>query len=257
MKSFAANIRAQIETPDGKRNYNAGLFSRVAREYDAVTRAMSFGRDQVWKRRLVQALPSLAAPRCLDLACGTGDVTAALARRYPHGEILGLDLTDAMLAVARARHRHPNLQFQVGDMCRTGLDAGCADVVAGSYALRNAPVLDDALVEIRRLLRPGGCAAFLDFAKPPSAWRQAWQIRLLKFWGSFWGLVLHGRPEHAYIAESLRQFPDRRALREHFARHDFHLTHARSCFAGMLEILVLTCKPDGARDAAPAPICQA
>jgi len=200
---------------------------------------MSLGRDQTWKRRLVESLPALPAPRCVDLACGTGDVTAALARRYGKGEIVGIDLTPAMIDVARERCPKANVSFLVKDMCRTGIADGWADVVTGSYALRNAPVLDDALVEIRRILKPGGCAAFLDFAKPPARWRQSLQIPMLKFWGAFWGVVLHGGPEHAYIAESLRQFPDRVALREQFARHGFQLRQARDCFGGLLEILAL------------------
>jgi demethylmenaquinone methyltransferase/2-methoxy-6-polyprenyl-1,4-benzoquinol methylase len=233
------NIRADIQTPDKKRDHNAGLFTRVAREYDGATRAMSLGRDQSWKRWLVEALPPLPSPRCVDLACGTGDVTAALARRYPRGEIIGLDLTPAMIEVASERCPQPNARFVVRDMCRTGIEDGWADVVTGSYALRNAPVLDDALDEIRRMLKPRGHAAFLDFAKPPARWRQSLQIPLLKFWGGFWGIVLHGVPEHAYIAESLRQFPDRIALRKRFARHGFQLKHSRDCFGGMLEILIL------------------
>jgi demethylmenaquinone methyltransferase/2-methoxy-6-polyprenyl-1,4-benzoquinol methylase len=123
-------------------------------------------------------------------------------------------------------------------MCRSEIPEGWADVVTGSYALRNAPVLDEALAEIRRLLRPGGWAGFLDFAKSCSRWRQSLQIPLLKVWGGFCGLVVHGGPEHAYIAESLRQFPDRAALRRHFERHEFRLHHARNCFGGMLEILI-------------------
>lgn len=233
------SIRASIQTPDKKRAYNAGLFTRVAREYDGATRAMSLGRDQTWKRWLVDSLPALPAPRCVDLACGTGDVTVALAGRFPAGDIVGIDLTPAMIEVARERCSAPHVAFRVGDMCRTGLADGWADLVTGSYALRNAPVLDDALGEIRRILKPGGRAAFLDFAKAPARWRQSLQLPLLKIWGGFWGCVLHGGPEHAYIAESLRQFPDRIALRQRFARHGFRLEHARSCFGGMLEILVL------------------
>jgi ubiquinone/menaquinone biosynthesis methyltransferase len=232
-------IRAGIQTPDKKRDYNASLFTRVAREYDGATRAMSLGRDQIWKRWLVESLPPLPEPRCVDLACGTGDVTAALAKRFPRGEVVGIDLTPAMIEVALKRCSQANASFQVRDMCHTGIANGWADVVTGSYALRNAPSGDEVLTEIRRILKPGGWAVFLDFAKPPGAWRQSLQIPLLKFWGGFWGLVLHGGPEHAYIAESLRQFPDRISLRGRFAQHGFELKQARSCFAGMLEILVL------------------
>jgi ubiquinone/menaquinone biosynthesis methyltransferase len=236
---FSLNIRSSIQTPDKKRRYNEGLFTRVATEYDGATRAMSLGRDQAWKRRLVGLLPALPAPRCVDLACGTGDITAALADRFPQGQVVGVDLTSAMIEVARQRCVQPNVSFRIQDMCRTDIAEGWADVVTGGYALRNAPVLDDALREIHRILRPGGSAAFLDFSKPPSRWQQAVQLPLLKAWGGFWGLVLHGGPEHAYIAESLRQFPHRVALREQFARHGFKLHTARKCFGGMLEILVL------------------
>ncbi len=233
------NIRANIQTPDRKRRYNEGLFTRVATEYDGATRAMSLGRDQTWKRRLVALLPALASPNCVDLACGTGDLTESLANRFPHGKVVGVDLTPAMIEVARSRCVQPNVSFRVQDMCRTDIPDGWADVVTGSYALRNAPVLDDALRETHRILKPGGWAGFLDFAKPPARWRQTLQLPLLKAWGGFWGLVLHGGPEHAYIAESLRQFPDRVALREKLSRHGFRLHTARNCFGGMLEILVL------------------
>ena len=166
---LSRKIRAGIDTPDKKRHYNEGLFTRVATEYDGATRAMSLGRDQLWKRRLVNMLPDFSAPNCVDLACGTGDVTAALANRYAGGQILGIDLTLAMIEVARERHARPNVAFHVRDMCRTEIQAGWADVVTGSYALRNAPVLDDALVEVRRLLKPGGWAAFQVSNRPMGA----------------------------------------------------------------------------------------
>lgn len=237
--SLTLGIRAGIATADKKRDYNERLFTRVAKEYDLATRAMSLGRDRAWKRRLVGLLPALATPRCVDLACGTGDVTDELAVRFPQGEIIGVDLTPAMIEVARARSQHRHVRFQAADMCRTDIPAGWADFVTGSYALRNAPVLDDALREVRRVLKPGGHAAFLDFAKSPVRWRQALQLPLLKCWGGFWGLVIHGGPEHAYIAESLRQFPDRKAFRARLAEHGFEVLTTQRCFGGMLDLLLL------------------
>ncbi|MHC1764827.1 MAG: class I SAM-dependent methyltransferase [Verrucomicrobiia bacterium] len=233
------SIRAAIQTPATKRSYNERLFTRVATEYDQATRAMSLGRDRVWKRRLVELLPALPSPRCVDLACGTGDVALELASRFPTGCIAGVDLTPAMIDVARSRCRSANLTFSIGDMCCTPFPNEWADIVTGSYALRNAPTLDDALRELRRILKPGGSAAFLDFTKSPVGWRQALQLPLLKCWGGLWGILIHGGPEHAYIAESLRQFPDRLALRRRFASHGLELQTSRDCFGGMLEILVL------------------
>jgi demethylmenaquinone methyltransferase/2-methoxy-6-polyprenyl-1,4-benzoquinol methylase len=200
---------------------------------------MSLGRDLTWKRHLVRMLPDAKAPVCVDLACGTGDVALKLAARFPAGRIQGIDLTPAMLSVARTRCRFNNVSSRVGDMCATGLEDASVDFVTGSYALRNAPILDDALREVHRILKPGGHAAFLDFTKSPGRLRQKLQLLLLKFWGGMWGILIHGGPEHAYISESLRQFPDRAALRVRVAYHGFTVAETRPCFGGMLEILVL------------------
>ena len=73
-------IREQIQTPVQKKYFNLQLFTRVADEYDLATRAMSLGQDARWKHRLLELLPMMARPRCVDLACGTGDLTLGVAR---------------------------------------------------------------------------------------------------------------------------------------------------------------------------------
>ena len=232
-------IREQIETPVQKKYFNLQLFTRVADEYDLATRAMSLGQDARWKRRLLALLPAMQRPRCVDLACGTGDLTLGLAKRYPDGDILGVDLTGPMLDVARRRIPHPHVQFVQADMCRLDVPDQSVDIVTGGYAIRNAPVLDDALAEIHRILRPGGVAAFLDFSRPAQPLASAAQLALLKCWCGLVSIAVHGRPEHAYIAESLRQFPDRLALRLRFAESGFALRHCESFLGGITEILMV------------------
>jgi ubiquinone/menaquinone biosynthesis methyltransferase len=197
------------------------------------------GQDARWKHRLLELLPMMARPRCVDLACGTGDLTLGLADRYPDGDILGVDLTGPMLDVARRRIPHPHVQFVETDMCRLDVPDQSVDIVTGAYAIRNAPVLDDALTEIHRILRPGGIAAFLDFSRPAQPLTSAVQLALLKCWCGLVSIAVHGRPEHAYIAESLRQFPDRLALRSQFAESGFALRHAESLLGGITEILIV------------------
>ena len=81
-----------LRVPELKRAYNKRLFTRVAGKYGFVTSALSLGRDRAWKRLLIRALPEVGRPMCVDLACGTGDITALLADRYPAGEVHGIDL---------------------------------------------------------------------------------------------------------------------------------------------------------------------
>lgn len=239
-RRFSLKIKDHIHTPESKRVYNEQHFSEAASRYDFATRAMSLGRDAAWKRQLVAILPDLPAPTCVDLACGTGDIAFLLAEKYPQGQVLGIDLTEPMLALARARNCSKRVDFLCGDMANTGLPEDCADIVTGSYAVRNAPELRQAFKEIHRILKPAGVVALLDFSKPPNRFLQSLQFAILKYWCGFWGLVLHGNPEvHAYIAASLDCFPDREQLRTLIDETGFVVSRSRRFYFGVLELLVL------------------
>ncbi len=246
MSKLPSDQTDYLRIPEAKRDYNELLFAEVARRYDLVTRALSLGRDQAWKRALLDSLPDGesaphgGAPMCVDLACGTGDVAFALARRYPRGTVVGVDLTPEMLEIARAKNHFHNVALELGDMHQLSFPSASVDLVTGSYALRNAPSLTVALEEIQRVLRPGGTAAFLDFSKSPHwLWRRL-SYSVLYLWGAFWGLVLHRQPAvYAYIAKSLWQFPDRRALREELARVGFVEVSSRQFYFGTLELITV------------------
>ena len=237
---FDLTPNEHLGSADTKQLLNRALFTEVAPKYDFVTRALSLGRDTAWKRQLIEMLPALPAPVCVDLACGTGDLSRLLARRYPRGQITGLDLTPAMLAIARQQVTLPNVSFVEGSMQKLPFEDGSVDIITGGYALRNAPALAPALEEIRRVLKPGATAAFLDFSKTPSRTGQAIGHMTLKGWGGFWGLVLHGNPDvYGYIADSLRLFPDRDALATAFSACGLLVRRRCRFYGGLLESLVL------------------
>ena len=239
-KKFSLKIKEYIDSPERKKAYNEEHFNEAARHYDFATKAMSLGRDQAWKRHLVNALPGIEHPVCVDLACGTGDVTFMVGGKYPHGKVTGVDLTPAMLDLAEQRNALDHVRFQQGDMGSLDFADGSVDVVTGSYAVRNAPDLTQALQEIQRILKPSGTLALLDFSKPRSLWFQAFQYQVLKYWCGFWGLVLHGNPEvHSYIAASLRAYPDREALHLLVNECGFSVHFSRRFYLGTLELLVL------------------
>ncbi len=237
---FRLKAREWLDVPERKRTYNERHFAEAATRYDVATRAMSLGRDAAWKRALVAALPDFPSPFCIDLACGTGDVAFLLADRYTGGVAVGVDISASMLAVARGRNRYPNVRFERGDLCALPFPEGSADVVTGGYALRNAPDLREALAEVRRVLKPGGVAAFLDFSNPESPLLRRLQYLLLRGWCGLWGLLLHGTPEiHGYVAESLRAFPDRRRLSGIFLEEEFVVSAGRRFFLGITGVTIL------------------
>lgn len=236
----ALGIGRQIDNPDKKRDFNERHFTEAASRYDIATRAMSLGRDQAWKRCLVAALPEIAEPVCVDLASGTGDVAFLLAERFPVGKITGIDLTEGMVFLADQRNRFENVSFACQDMGNTDFDDDSVDIVTGSYALRNAPDLEMGLLEVSRILKPGGYAAFLDFSKTGHPMLQTGQYWLLKCWCGLWGTLLHANPTiHAYIADSLKQFPSRDDYYQLVRQSGFELVSSKLFYFGMLELLLM------------------
>ncbi|MGD0077749.1 MAG: ubiquinone/menaquinone biosynthesis methyltransferase [Sedimentisphaerales bacterium] len=236
---FNLDMHDYIHRPEGKLVFNKRLFSHIASKYDFVNRILSFGRDTSWKKRLVEDLPEAQAPYCLDIACGTGDITFRLAAKYPSGRIVGLDLTEPMVDLARTRNTFANITFAIGDMCRISYADESFDIVTGGYALRNAPNLEQALLEIRRVMKPGATAAILDLSKSPNWFLQTAQDFLLRFWGGFWGILLHRNPQlYTYIAASLRQFPDSTTLKQLIAKLGFTNIRSRKHFLGFTETII-------------------
>ena len=189
---------------------------------------------------MVACLPPQDAPLCVDLASGTGDIAFLLARKYPAGRIIGIDITSKMLALARRRNSWPNVGFFRQDMSRLDVDTGTIDIVTGGYALRNAPDLNRTLDEIHRVLRPGGMAGFLDFSRPEHPLADRLQYWLLKSWTGFWGYALHRNAEvYSYIAESLARYPDRAALKRLLEKKGFTVVASRLHFFGITELLIV------------------
>jgi ubiquinone/menaquinone biosynthesis methyltransferase len=233
-----------LSEPASKREYNRRVFRAVAPRYGVITWLLSFGCDALWKRGLVARLPRRQEARALDLACGTGDLTRLLARRYPGGSVDGIDLTPAMLARARRRRglrQAANVCFRLGDLGRLPYPSVSFDLVTGGYALRNAPDLEESLREVLRVLKPGGTAAFLDFNRSPTPWAGRLQLHLLALWGGLWGWLLHGNPEvYSYIAESLALFPDRSRFEALLAEVGFRRVRSRLPPGGFVSLTFAT-----------------
>jgi demethylmenaquinone methyltransferase/2-methoxy-6-polyprenyl-1,4-benzoquinol methylase len=192
------------------------LFERIAPRYDVLNDLLSAGLHRQWKRALVLDLNVRAGERFLDLCCGTGDLTLLLAERVrPGGEVWGLDAAAAPLALARQRAaRQPWLpvRWLQGDAMATELPDGWADGATMAYGLRNLADPAAGLRELRRVLRPGGRAAVLDFHRPDPGEPGAERIR--RFQAGYLRRVvvpvagLVGMAEsYAWIEESLKRFP--------------------------------------------------
>ncbi len=142
------------------------MFDRIARRYDLVNTVLSGGTDTGWRRRAARETGLKSGGAALDVACGSGKLTAELARiAGGGGRVVGLDFSPEMLDIAR--RNHPGIEFLEGDALKLPFEDGSFDAVTIAFGLRNLadPVL--GLREMVRVLKPAGRAVVLEFVRPP------------------------------------------------------------------------------------------
>ena len=234
------SVGDRIATSDGKRRYVRALFATIADRYDFITVALSYGQDRRWKRRLVDLASPRRGARALDLATGTGDIAFALAARG--ADVVGLDVTLRMIELAVAkRNRSPERRalpasFLVGDMLALPFPSASFDIVTTGYGLRNVPDLDVAIVEIRRVLAPGGQFLSLDFNRPDNALVRTAYLAYLTAVGGALGWTLHRDPDtYRYIPASIRQYPGAAAVARRFETRGFHV-RCHAVLGGLMAI---------------------
>ena len=195
------------------------LFGGIAGRYDLMNDVQSFGLHRVWKQRLVRLANPKTGTRALDLCCGTGDIALALARRG--AEVIGLDFSEPMLAVARLKNSKfqiQNSKFIQGDAQQIPFPDNSFEIVTVGYGLRNLASLETGLREMQRVARPGGRLLALDFGKPDNAlWRSIY-FGYMRFCIPMLGGIFCGNlAAYAYILESLKHYPAQRGVAEKMA----------------------------------------
>jgi demethylmenaquinone methyltransferase / 2-methoxy-6-polyprenyl-1,4-benzoquinol methylase len=204
-------------TPEGSRNeqeaarWVRGMFGRVAHRYDLANHLLSFNIDRYWRAHTVRRTREvLRRPEAcvLDICCGTGDLVLALAKEGR--PVLGSDFCHPMLVAARekiGRRRASAVLFE-SDALALPLRNASLDLITVAFGFRNLANYQSGLLEMRRVLRPGGMAAILEFTQPPNAAFAAlynlYARRVLPWIG---GLISGSRDAYTYLPESVRKFP--------------------------------------------------
>jgi demethylmenaquinone methyltransferase/2-methoxy-6-polyprenyl-1,4-benzoquinol methylase len=188
------------------------MFGRVAHRYDFLNHLLSFNADRYWRAyavRRVRRILERPGARVLDLCCGTGDLALALERRA-RGVVLASDFCHPMLVSARAKveQRRARVALFESDALHLPVRDGSIDLVTVAFGFRNLANYEAGLAEMRRVLRPGGMAAILEFSQPPNALFRAvnniYCRRILPWIG---GLVSGAPDAYSYLPESVRKFP--------------------------------------------------
>jgi len=194
----------------------AGVFDSVAGKYDLMNDLMSLGLHRLWKAFMVQRSGLREGGRVLDIAGGSGDLARAFARRVgKSGEVWLTDINRPMLGVGRDRSADAGLLLPIlqCDAERLPFPSDYFDCASVAFGLRNMTHQDAALAEMRRVLRPGGCALVLEFSRvwrPLSGLYDWYSFNVLPWLG---GRIADDQASYRYLAESIRMHPDQEELK--------------------------------------------
>jgi demethylmenaquinone methyltransferase / 2-methoxy-6-polyprenyl-1,4-benzoquinol methylase len=195
-----------------------GVFDSVASRYDLMNDLMSGGTHRLWKRFTLALANLRPGQRALDVAGGSGDLAAGLARQVgPRGLVVLSDINAAMLARGRDRLIDEGFAGNVAcvqaDAERLPFADGTFDCITIGFGLRNVTDKPAALAAMRRALRPGGQLLVLEFSRPHVPGLQplydAYSFRVLPWLGR---LVAGDAASYRYLAESIRMHPDQDTL---------------------------------------------
>ncbi len=237
-----------MQTPAGKNRMDKRpgvirpLFNRMAATYDRGNRTLSLLIDQVWRRRTVSALSIRDGQYVLDIATGTADM-ALEAARQADCRVAGIDLSEAMLGVARRKNAQSPFAgrcfFLQGDGTRTPFRDGSFHHAMISFGIRNVQDMDSLFRETLRILKPGGRFAILEFSLPETpVIRQLYLFYFSRVLPLIGAAIAGKKEPYFYLRDSVLDFEPPRALEQRILRNGFRLAASRPFTFGICHLYV-------------------
>ncbi|ACR14057.1 bifunctional demethylmenaquinone methyltransferase/2-methoxy-6-polyprenyl-1,4-benzoquinol methylase UbiE [Teredinibacter turnerae] len=197
----------------------AGVFHSVAAKYDLMNDVMSGGIHRLWKKFTIELSGVRPGDRVLDIAGGTGDLTAKFARLVgDEGQVVLADINDSMLKVGRDKLVDKgflgNVQYAQADAQFLPFPDNTFDCITIAFGLRNVTDKDMALAAMNRVLKPGGRLLVLEFSKPQnSLLEKAYDLYSFNVLPMMGKLITQDADSYRYLAESIRMHPDQQTLK--------------------------------------------
>lgn len=197
------------------------VFEKIYNRYDFMNSVISFQRHKAWRKDVMKKMNVSLGDRALDVCCGTGDWTLALADAVgKEGKVTGLDFSKNMLSVGETKKKdldYNQVDFVHGDAMNLPFEDSSFDFVTIGFGLRNVPDYLQVLKEMARVVKPGGKVVCLETSQPTMfGFRQSYYFYFRYIMPIFGRLFAKSYDEYAWLHESAKDFPGRVQLKNMF-----------------------------------------
>ncbi|RYE58116.1 MAG: bifunctional demethylmenaquinone methyltransferase/2-methoxy-6-polyprenyl-1,4-benzoquinol methylase UbiE [Sphingobacteriales bacterium] len=235
------NITPYQSADATKKDQVATMFNNISGTYDFLNHFMSLGIDIIWRKKAIRELKSLKPRMILDVATGTGDFAFEAISILQPDKIIGVDISEGMLEVARKKIRERNLEqvfsVQIGDSEGLHFPDGHFDAITVAFGVRNYENLEKGLADMFRVLKPGGKIVVLEFSKPRKFPVKQGYNFYFKYITPFLGRLFSKDPRaYSYLPESVAAFPDGQAFTGLLDKIGFKSTKERRLTFGISAI---------------------
>ncbi len=221
------------------------VFSSVSSSYDLMNDLMSAGAHRLWKKEFVNGLPLRPNLKILDLATGTGDIAIKIAKKCKlldfQFEITAVDPNENMIRQGESKAYDCGIldpiSWVIAPAETLPFDDATFDICTISFGLRNTSDIDQALKEIKRVLKPGGYFGCLEFSHPKSSAVQIpYEFYSFSIIPTMGQIITGNKEAYQYLVESIRTFPNQDALIEKFKNTGFVSNSYENILNGIVAI---------------------
>ena len=200
------------------------VFEKISTDYDKMNSVISFNQHKKWRDDIMRRMTVQKDAHALDVCCGTADWTIALAEAVgPAGEVTGLDFSESMLEAGKPKVKaYPNISLIHGNAMELPFPDETFDYVTIGFGLRNVPNYDAVLLEMNRVLKPGGMIACLDTSHPElPGYKQLFGFYFKFVMPVLGKLFAKSYSEYSWLQESAEDFPGMKKLAHMFTEAGF------------------------------------
>lgn len=211
-----SKIKPYKDSDLGKKEQVAKMFDTISGEYDGLNRVISFGIDVKWRKKVVKTVKETNPKTILDIATGTGDLAIALASTNAE-KIVGLDISNGMLEIGKEKIKKRGLSDRIemvlGDSEIMPFEDNTFDAITVAFGIRNFETLENGLMEILRVLKPGGCFVILETSVPiKTPYKQGYKFYTKNILPLIGRVFSKDKSAYKYLCESASVFPYGEAL---------------------------------------------